>query len=151
MTARTFQWLADYFQQRDPQDWVNDLLDSVASLTGTVQLFIEPVTFATATFTLGTTPTFTVLNDLFIARTTVWDAITTFQVGKAGTTDWLCTTAQANADGAIPAGESQDVEHIALNVGVDAATPIVVTLNHGAATQGSGYVILVYTQEVQIT
>lgn len=148
MTERTLAWLAANFQSRDPQDWVTDLLDSIPALTGTPQILVNAVTFASATFTLGTIPVTAVITNIYVVRTVAWDAITTFEVGKSGTTDWLVDTATANVTGAL-GGEEQAVEVIAANVGVDTATAIIVTLNQGAATAGSGYVIAEYIEEVQ--
>lgn len=151
MTQRTLTWLKNNFQQRDPQDWMDDLLDSVGALDGAPQVLVAAVTFASATFTLGTVPAASVITNVFVARTVAWDAITTFQVGKAGDTDWLVTTAQANVTTAISAGEEQEVEHVAANKAIDTATAVVVTLNQGAATQGSGYVVLEYIEQTQVS
>ena len=148
MPERTKTWLKAHFQSRDPQDWADDLLDSVPTLTGSPQLFLATVTFESTTFTLGTIPANSIILDRYVARTTKWDAITTFEIGKAGDTDWLMTTAQANVDAAIPAGESQDVEVVSAAKAVDAATAVVVTIDQGAATEGAGYVVLVYVEEV---
>lgn len=151
MTQRTLDWLTAHFQDRDPQDWVTDLLDSVAALDGAPQLLVSAVTYASTTFTLGTVPANSIIKAVHVVRTTAWDAITTFQVGKAGTTDWLVTTAEANVTGAIGAGEEQEVETVADAKGIDTATAIVVTLNQGAASQGSGYVVLEYVEETQVS
>ena len=151
MTERTLAWLKANFQNRDPQDWMDDLLDSVPSLTGAPQLLLATVTYASETFTLGTVPANSIIRDIYVARTTAWDAITTFEIGKAGDTNWLVTTVEANVDGAIPGGESQDVEVISDAKAVDAATAVVVTLNQGAATEGAGYIALVYVEEVAAT
>lgn len=148
MTERTLTWLKEQFQSRDPQDWTDDLLDSVPSLTGSPQLLLATVTWESSTFTLGTIPANSIILDRYVARTTAWDAITTFKIGKAGDTDWLMTTVQANVDGAIPSGESQDVEVVSTAKAVDAATAVVVTLDQGAATEGAGYIALVYVEEV---
>ena len=148
MTERTFAYLKAEFQHRDPQDWTDDLLESIPALTGSPQLVLQAITFASATLTLTTVPVNSILGRVFIARTTAWDAITTFTGGKTGTLDWLWTTAQANLDGAIPAGESQDVEVINMHKAVDAATPIIVTINQGGATQGSGYIVFEFFEEV---
>jgi len=148
MTERTLDWLTQKFQEWDPQDWVTDLLDSVAARTGTVQLFLRSFTFESATFTLSTVVANSMILKAFIARTTAWDAITAFTGGKSGSTEWLWTTEEANLTGAIPSGETQDVEEVVINKGVDAATPIVVTIDQGAASQGSGYVILMVAEEV---
>jgi len=148
MTERTLTWLKNNFQNRDPQDWMDDLLDSVAALTGSPQLLLATVTYESETFTLGTVPANSIILDRYVARTTAWDAITTAEIGKAGDTDWLVTTVEANLDGAIPSGESQDVEVVSDAKAVDAATAIVITLDQGAATEGAGYVALVYVEEV---
>jgi len=148
MPERTLDWLTDHFQDRDPQDWATDLLDSVPALTGAPQLMHHSFTYQTSTFTLGTAPANSTILKAFIARTTAWDAITAFTGGKSGSTGWLWTTEEANLTGAIPAGEEQDVEEVVINKAVDTATPIVVTINQGAASQGSGYVILMVAREV---
>lgn len=151
MTERTLTWLKNNFQNRDPQDFFDDLLDSVTALTGAPQLLLATITYASATQTLGTVPANSIIQSIHVARTTAWDAITTFEIGKTGDTDWLVTTAEANVDGAIPSGESQDVEVISDAKAVDAATDILITLDQGAASQGAGYVALVYVEEVAAT
>lgn len=151
MTERTIAWLKNNFQNRDPQDWIDDLLDSVPSLTGSPQLLLATFTYASETFTLGTVPANSIIQDIYVARTAAWDTITTAEIGKAGDTDWLVTTVEANLDGAIPAGESQDVEVVSDSKAVDAATAVVVTLNQGAATEGAGYIALAYVEEVAAT
>ena len=148
MTERTLAWLKANFQNRDPQDFFDDLLDSVPALTGSPQLLLATVTYASTTFTLGTVPANSIIRDIYVARTTAWDAITTFEIGKSGDTDWLVTTAEANVDGAIASGESQAVEVISDAKAVDAATAVVVTLDQGAAAAGAGYIALVYVEEV---
>jgi len=152
MTERTLAWLKAQFLQRDPYDWITDLLDSVASLTGAPQLLLATIAFGDdASTSLGTVPANSVITRVFVARTTAWDALTAFTIGKAGDTDWLVTTAEANLDGAIPSGESQDVEVIADSKAVDAATPIVITYTAGAASAGTGYVVLEFIEEVAAT
>jgi len=149
MTERTLAWLLDNFLKRDPYDWIEDLLDSVASLTGAPQLLLATIAYDDGAETsLGTVPANSVIQAVYVARTTAWDALTTFEIGKAGDTDWLVTTAEANLDGAIPAGESQDVEVIADSKAVDAATEILISYTAGAASQGAGYVAVVFHEEV---
>lgn len=149
MTERTLAWLKAQFQQRDPQDWADDLLDSVPALTGTPQLLLAAIAYGDGASTaLGTVPANSVITAVYVARTTAWDALTAFTIGKAGDTDWLVTTAEANLDGAIPSGESQDVEVIADSKAVDAATAITISYTAGAASQGAGYVVLEYIEEV---
>ena len=149
MTERTLAWLKAQFQQRDPQDWVDDLLDSVPALTGTPQLLLATIAYGDgASTSLGTVPANSVITTVYVARTTAWDALTAFTIGKSGDTDWLVTTAEANLDGAIPSGESQDVEVIADSKAVDAATEILITYTAGAASAGAGYVVLEYIEEV---
>jgi len=151
MTERTLTWLKNNWQNRDSQDWMDDLLDSISALTGAPQLLLASITYASETFTLGTVPANSIVQSIYIARTTAWDAITTFEIGKAGDTDWLVTTIEANVNGSIPAGESQDVEVVSDAKAVDVATAVVVTLDQGAATEGAGYVALVYVEEVAAT
>lgn len=110
---------------------------------------VRRVTFGDATFTLGTIPANSVILDRRITRTTPWDAITTFHVGKAGDTDWLVDTTEANVIGALDAGESGNTEVITGDRVVTVDTPIVVTLNQGAATAGVGYVIVEYAELVR--
>lgn len=149
MTQRTLSDLASMFQQLDPQDWADDLADSVAALDGAPQVLVAAVTFESATFTLGTVPANSLITNRYVVRTTAWDAITAFQIGKSGDTDWLMTTAQAGVDGAIPSGEEQAVETVSDVKGVDTATAIIVTLNQGSAAAGSGFVVLEYIEESQ--
>lgn len=105
-----------------------------------------PVTYASATQTLGTVPAGSIITDVLVARTTKWDAVTTFEVGKSGDTDWLVGTVAANVTGAIDSGEDGGVERIAVNKYVAGDTDIVLTLNQGAASQGAGYVVILYTE-----
>ena len=148
MTERTLAWLRAQWMQRDPYDWMDDLLDSVASLTGAPQLFLAAIAHDDdASTALGTVPANSVITAVYVARTTAWDALTAFVIGKAGDTDWLVTTAEANLDGAIPSGESQDVEVIADSKAVDAATELLITYTAGAASEGAGYVVLEYIEE----
>lgn len=149
MTQRTLSDLASLFQQLDPQDWVNDLADSVAALDKAPQILVAAVTYASATFTLGTVPANSLITNRYVVRTTAWNAITTFQIGKSGDTDWLMTTVQANVTGSIDSGEEQAVETVTDVKGIDTATAIVVTLNQGGATQGSGFVVVEYIEETQ--
>lgn len=148
MTERTLATLKALFMQRDPYDWMTDLLDSVAALTGAPQILVAAIAWDDGASTaLGTVPANSVVTNVYVARTTAWDALTTFEIGKSGDTDWLVTTAEANLDGAIPSGESQDVEVILDSKTVDAATPIVITYTAGAASAGAGYVVLEYIEE----
>jgi len=152
MTERTLAWLKAQFLQRDPYDWITDLLDSVAALTGAPQLLLAAIAWDDdASTALGTVPANSVITAVYVARTTAWDTLTAFTIGKSGDADWLVTTAEANLDGAIPAGESQDVEVIADSKAVDAATPIVITYTAGAASAGAGYVVLEFIEEVAAT
>ena len=141
MTIRTGAELSARFQSDDPQDSWDDLLDS---LGGGRFAFRTAVTFASATQTLGTVPANCVIERVEVVRITAWDAITTFQVGKSGTTDWLVSTVQANVDGAIAGTEEGEVETIEPAKVVTTATDILLTLNQGAASVGAGYVNVEY-------
>jgi len=142
MTAKSFSDLSAEFQETDPQDWINNLLDSVS---GFLLMPSAAITYISATQTIGTVPANSLIKKVHVVRTTAWDAITTFQVGKSGTADWLVGTAQANVDGAIAAGEQGAVETVEVMKVVTSATSIVLTLNQGAASAGNGYVLIEYT------
>lgn len=120
------------FVQTDPQDFANEL--------GSLAIWKE-VTYQSATLTIGTVPANSVITDVIIGRSTAWDAITTFEVGKAGDTDWLADTTQANVTGAAGAAEV-----IQANQMVTADTPVVLTLNQGAAAAGAGFVLVRYVE-----
>lgn len=148
MTERALAWLKAQFLQRDPRDWATDLLDSVAFLTGAPQILVTSIAHGDSSpISLGTVPANSVITTVYVARTTAWDAITSFVIGKSGDTDWLVTNAEANLTGAIPSGESQDVEVIADAKAVDAATAVIITYSAGTASEGAGYVVLEYIEE----
>ena len=125
------------FQGIDPQTFVNAIRSLVV---------VTPVTFASATQTIATVPANSIILDRYIARTTAWDAITTFEIGKSGDTDWLATTAEANVDGSIESGEQGAVEIITGGKVVTSDTDIILTLNQGGATAGVGYVVVEYME-----
>lgn len=125
------------FQSTDPADFAN-------LLTG--QVIIKAITYASATQTLGTVPANSLITAVRVIRTTAWSAITTFEVGKSGDTDWLVNTTQANVTDALDSGEAGNAEVIAVNKVVTSATPIVLTLNQGAASAGAGYVVVEYVE-----
>lgn len=103
------------------------------------------ITFETATFTLGTIPAGSTILDRRMIRTTAWDAAPDVaHVGQSGDTDWLMDTTQANLDGAIPDGEAAGVEVVTGQKYVTVDTDIIVTLDHGAAAAGAGYVEVEY-------
>lgn len=120
------------FIQTDPQDFANEL--------GSLAIW-KAVTFESVTLTLGTIPANSVITDVIIGRTEAWDAITTFEVGKSGDTDWLVNTAAANVVGAAGGAEVLTVGQM-----VTEDTPVVLTLNQGAASEGAGYVIVRYIE-----
>lgn len=138
--------LSNSFQQKDPQNWVDDLLNSL----GAVQRIAAAIDTASVTQTIGTVPANSIILNRYIARTTAWNAApTAFEVGKAGTTDWLVTTLQANVDGAITGGEAGEIETVSLFKFVTAATPIVLTLDHNSASAGAAYVVVEYMEVTQ--
>jgi len=118
-------------QQIDPFDFIKAF--------ARLGLF-RSVTFASATVTLGTVPANSLITRVYVGRTTKWDAVTTFQIGKSGDTDWLATTVDSNVTGAIQSGEAGAVEAIEVNKIVSANTDVILTLNQGAAAAGVGFV-----------
>lgn len=143
MTIRTKTDLDNIWAHYDPENWKGDLLDS---LGGGKWASRTAVTFESATQTLVTVPANSIITSVKVIRTTAWSAVTTFQVGKSGTTDWLVSTAQANVTGAIAGTEEGEVETIEPAKVVTTATAVVLTLNQGAAAAGVGYVIVEYTE-----
>ncbi len=143
MTIRTKTDLDNRWGHTDPEDWKTDLLDSVGGGTGASR---TAVTYASATQNLVTVPANSIITAVKVARTTAWDAITTFEVGKSGDTDWLMNTTQANVTGAITGGEEGEVEVVEPGKVVSTATTIILTLDQGAASAGVGYVIVEYTE-----
>ena len=125
------------FLQTDPADFANEL---------PTLAIIKPVTYASATQTLGTVPANSVILSRRVIRTTAWSAITAFKIGKAGDTDWLMTTAQAAVTGSIPGGEAGAVAQVDGQAVVTEPTPIVLTLNQGGASAGAGYVVIEYQE-----
>lgn len=120
------------FAQTDPQDFANEL--------GSLAIWKE-ITYQSVTQTIGTVPANSLILDAIIARGTAWDAITTFEGGKAGDTDWLFTTAQANVT-----GTAGGAEVIQINQMVTVDTDVILTLNQGAAAAGSGFVLVRYIE-----
>lgn len=125
------------FQSTDPGDFAK-------LLPG--QVIAKAVGFTSATQTLGTVPANSLITGVRVVRTTPWSAITAFEVGKAGDTDWLVSTTQANVAGAVDSGEAGAAEVVAVNKVVTADTPIVLTLNQGSAAAGAGFVIVEYVE-----
>ncbi len=125
------------FVETDPKDFA-DALEGLA--------LVKAVTFASATLTLGTVPANSVIGPVYVARTTRWDAITDFLIGKSGDTDWLVTTVQANVDGPIDSGEDGNIEIISVHKIITSATDILLTLNQGAAAAGAGFVLVPYRE-----
>jgi hypothetical protein len=120
------------FVQTDPQDFANEI--------GSLAIWKE-VTYQSATLTLGTVPANSVITDVIIGRGTAWDAVTTFEVGKSGDTDWLVDTTAANVTGAAGGAEV-----VTANQMVTEDTDVVLTLNQGAASEGSGFVLVRYVE-----
>lgn len=120
------------FQQTDPADYVG------------IGAIVQKITYTDSTVTIGTLPAYSVVTQTIIARKTAWDAITTFQVGKSGDTDWLVGTTPANVTGA--AGDGEVISNGKM---VTANTPVIVTLDQGAATQGECYVIVLFVEAIR--
>lgn len=140
---QTEEQLVNTWGHFDPFDWEQNLLKSLGGGRFSVRTVI---TFESVTQTLLTIPANSVIQKTTIIRTTAWDAITSFVVGKSGTTDWLATTVQANLTAAVTGGEEGDAEVVENNKVVTTATPILATINQGAASQGAGYVIVEYQE-----
>lgn len=139
--TRSRSQLARDFQGTDPAVQARRLAEAL----GRMRLW-SAIDYTTATFTLGTIPAGSTILDRRIIRTTKWNAApTTAEIGKSGDTDWLATTAQANLDGNIDEGEAGGVEVVSSQKYVASDTDIVVTLNHGSATAGAGYVEVEYS------
>lgn len=139
--SKSRQQLVREFRGTDPAVWAARLGESM----GRMRLW-SAIDYTTATFTLGTIPAGSVILDRRIVRVTKWNAApTTVEIGKSGDTDWLGTTAQANLDGNIDAGEDGGVEVVSSQKYVASDTDIIVTLNHGSATAGAGYVEVEYS------
>jgi hypothetical protein len=89
MTERTLAWLLDNYLKRDPYDWIEDLLDSVASLTGAPQLLLATIAYDDGAETsLGTVPANSVIQAVYVARTTAWDALTTGRFLRESRRTW---------------------------------------------------------------
>jgi hypothetical protein len=142
-TVRTKTELQNNWGHFDPFDQYQDTL---ISLGGSRWATKTAVTFESATQTLVTVPANSLIQKVTVVRTTIWDAITTFTIGKSGTLDWLATTAQANLTAAIDAGEEGNMEVIETAKVVTTATAILLTINQGAASAGAGYVVVEYQE-----
>jgi hypothetical protein len=142
-TFQTKTQLENTWGHFDPFDWERNLLTSLGGGKFSTR---TAITFESATQTLVTVPANSNILRTKIIRTTAWDAITTFTVGKTGTLDWLATTVQANVTAAITGGEEGDAEVVENNKVVTTATPVILTLNQGAASAGAGYVVIEYQE-----
>jgi hypothetical protein len=90
--------------------------------------------YTDTTGAIGTIPAGSVITERVVIRTTPWDALTLFAVGKAGDTDWLVAN---HEHGLTKAGAGAELigggaEYVATD------TPIIATWNQGAASQGEG-------------
>lgn len=135
--------LVETWGHTDPFEWEQNLIKSLGGGRFSVK---TAITFESVTQTLLTIPANSVIQKTTVIRTTAWDAITSFTIGKSGTVDWLATTAQANLTGAVTGGEEGNAEVVENSKVVTTATPIIVTINQGAASAGAGYVIVEYQE-----
>jgi len=103
-------------------DTVDDLVLEVA------------LAYTDTTGAIGVIPANSVITERVVIRTTPWDAITLFAVGKSGDTYWLVANHQHNLDGTGAGAEliSGGAEYVSTD------TPLIATWNQGAATQGAG-------------
>lgn len=104
----------------------------------------QAITFESATITIGTVPANSAVMRVTVLRTTAWDVVTTFEVGKTGDSDAYMTTAQSNVTAAAPGAETSVAGDVLV-----ADTDIIVTLNQGAAVAGEGYVIVEFLEGVR--
>jgi len=135
--------LVNTWGHADPFEWEQNLLKSLGGGRFSVKTVI---TFESATQTLLTIPANSVIQRTTIVRTTTWDALTSFTIGKSGTVDWLATTVQCNLTAAVTGGEEGDAEVVENNRVVTTDTAIVATINQGAASAGAGYVVVEYQE-----
>ena len=111
---------------------------------GIIEAFVCAIDYADASGTLVdvngktvTIPANSIVLNRRIFRTTAWDALTTFTVGKSGDTDWLVDNTQHNLTGA-----AADVETVADPKVVTTATDVTATWDQGAATEGAGFLVI---------
>ncbi len=120
------------FQQTDPQDFAQQL-----------PMFLRAdITFESATQTIGTVPAGATILRRIVTKRTVWDAVTTFEIGNSGDTDAYASTAQSNVTVA-------GVEITTIGEVVSSDTDILVTLNQGAATQGAATVLVEFLEKMK--
>ena len=144
MTIRTIAWLKNNWAERDPYDWMYDMLDTLAAAGGVSDVTAVAYGDADGATALVTVPANSIINRVYVIRTTAWDAVTAFEIGKAGDTDWLVNTTQANVTGAIGSGEEAEAEVINCNKFVETATAVNINYTAGAASAGAGYVVVEY-------
>lgn len=125
------------YSQVDPKEFIDTL--SGLSLRATV-------THQSATQVIGKIPANSLITSVIVARTQVWNAVTTFELGKAGSTNWLFTTQEANLTGEIPAGEQGTAEIITPEKVVTAETQLTLTINQGSASQGTAFVMVNFVE-----
>ncbi len=143
MTVKTGAQLKAAFQGQDPQDFVNDLIDSIPTILQglAIKTLKVAISYTSSSGTIGTIPANSVVLSRYAIRTTAWNALTNFQLGKSGSAEYFMTMEQANLTGAAP-----DVEAVNTPIYIVSATDVVATWNQGAASAGGGYIVIEYVE-----
>jgi len=100
-----------------------------------------PISYADTSGPVATLPANCLITSRHVVRTTPWDIIALFAVGKADDLDWLVQNYQHNLSLAF-AGAT---EITGGPVYVAAETPLIFTWDQGGASVGAGYVVICYT------
>jgi hypothetical protein len=86
-----------------------------------------------------TIPEHSVVTRVLVVLQTDWDALTSFQLGQSGDSDWLVTNTEHGLT-----GDAYDTNIINADVVVLADTPLLMTFDQGAATRGEAYILVEY-------
>lgn len=100
-----------------------------------------PISYTDTTGVVATLPANCLITSRQVVRTTPWDILALFAVGKTGDLDWLVQNYQHNLSLAY-AGAT---EITGGPIYVDAETEIIFTWDQGGASAGEGYVVICYT------
>jgi len=100
-----------------------------------------PISHEDASGPVATLPANCLITSRQVVRTTPWDIIALFAVGKADDLDWLVQNYQHNLSLAF-AGAT---EITGGPIYVAEETPLIFTWDQGGASAGEGYVVICYT------
>lgn len=113
-----------------------------------VQAFVAAIAYTDASGNLTdvngkpvTIPANSIVTAVRIVRTTAWDVLTSFTLGKSGDADWLANNDDHNLTGSAPGMETVVPEAV-----VTTATRVTAAWNQGAASEGAGVVIVEYVK-----